>query len=155
MSRIDFYHLLFLPLDRALPKLLEKVVGAGHRAVVLAGSSQRVAHLDDLLWTYEADSWLPHGTARLGQAERQPIWLTDVEENPNSADVLLLLDGVVPRSFEGNTRCLDLFDGRDEAALQGARERWVRWKAEGHLLIYNQQTEKGGWVEKARTDTGG
>jgi len=151
LSRIDFYHLLYLPLERALPKLLEKALAAGHRIVVRADGSARLQHLDEMLWTYEADSWLPHGTARQGLAERQPIWLTDTEENPNGADILVLLDGMRPRNFDGYARCLDLFDGRDEIAVTHARERWARWKADGHLLIYNQQTEKGGWVEKART----
>ncbi len=154
MTRIGFYHLQRWPLEQALPKLLEKAMSAGHRSVVLASSAERVAALDAHLWTYDPASWLPHGTARDGEAERQPVWLTAVEENPNGADVLVLVDGATPRDVAGYARCLDLFDGNDDAALAAARERWRRWKDEGHDLVYYQQSEGGGWVEKARTGGG-
>lgn len=150
MSRIGFYHLQRWPLDKALPVLLEKVLASGLRAVVLAGSAERVAHLDGLLWTYDSASWLPHGSARDGDSELQPIWLTDRDENPNGAQVLVMVDGVAPARLDGFQRCLDLFDGNDDDAVAAARRRWKAWKDGGHELVYYQQGAGGGWVEKAR-----
>ena len=66
MTEIAFYHLEKSPLEQVLPKLLEKTLGAGKRALVLAGSEQRVEALAGLLWTYEQGSWLPHGTEQDG-----------------------------------------------------------------------------------------
>ncbi len=146
--RIGFYHLTALPLEQALPRLLDKILAAGHRVVVMAGSEARRDDLDDLLWTWKADSWLPHGTARDGDGADQPIWLTAGEDNPNQADVLVLTDGVVPAALEGYNRCLTLFDGRDEALVAEARRQWSAWKTQGHVLTYYQQSEQGGWVEK-------
>ncbi len=150
MTQVGFYHLLRLPLEQALPRLLEKALAAGLRVVVLAGSAERVAYLDDRLWTYADESWLPHGSARDGDAESQPVWLTDREENPNGASVLIVCDGAEPARIGDWARCLDLFDGNDPDAVQAARERWKRRKAEGQELVYYQQTERGGWEEKAR-----
>lgn len=150
MTRINFYHLQRSPLEKALPALLEKVLAAGLRAVVMAGSPERVAHLDVLLWTYDPASWLPHGTARNGDAELQPVWLTDKDENPNGAHVLIMLDGAAPADLTAFQRCLDMFDGNDPDAVDAARRRWKAWKDAGHELLYHQQTENGGWVEKAR-----
>lgn len=150
MTQIGFYHLTRLALDQALPRLLEKAAAAGLKVVVMAGSSERVEHLNGLLWTYSEESWLPHGTAADGEAALQPIWLTDQDENPNGATVLVLCDGVMPADMAAYARCLDLFDGRDDEAVQAARTRWKTWKAEGHELVYYQQTERGGWEEKAR-----
>ncbi|MBT4701302.1 MAG: DNA polymerase III subunit chi, partial [Rhodospirillaceae bacterium] len=62
MTSVAFYHLQKWPLDRALPKLLEKTVEAGKRAIVMAGSDDKIEALNGLLWTYENDSWLPHGS---------------------------------------------------------------------------------------------
>lgn len=151
MSQIGFYHLLRLPLEQALPRLLDKALAAGHRVVVLAGSAERVEYLNGLLWTYDPESWLPHGSARDGDAASHPIWLTDRDENPNGADVLVMCDGAASDRVADFTRCLDLFDGNDTHAVQAARERWKRWKAEGHQLVYYQQSPSGGWEEKART----
>ncbi len=152
MTRIGFYHLQRWPLDRALPALLEKVLASGLRAVVLAGTAERVAHLDGLLWTYAPESWLPHGTARDGDAELQPVWLTDKDENPNHAQVLVMVDGAAPADLGGFERCLDMFDGNDDDAVAAARRRWKGWKDAGFELVYHQQTETGGWVEKARAN---
>jgi DNA polymerase-3 subunit chi len=150
VAQVGFYHLQRQPLDQALPRLLEKALAAGYRILVRVGSAERVASLDDRLWTYADDSWLPHGSARDGDAERQPVWLTDHEENPNGATLLVVCDGAAPAGLAGYERCLDLFDGNDDEAVTAARSRWRQWKDEGHTLVYYQQTPDGGWQEKAR-----
>lgn len=145
--RVDFYHLQTWPLEKALPPLLERALGAGFRAVVLAASDERVEALASLLWTFRADSWLPHGTLKDGQAVDQPIWLGTRDENPNGANLMVLTDGMATAQ-NGFDRCLDVFDGNDPDALAGARTRWKDAKAQGHELHYWQQTEAG-WQEKA------
>lgn len=149
MADVDFYHLTASSLDEALPKLLEKLLSSGARGVVLAGSKERAEHLDALFWTYRPDAFLPHGGARDGHAADQPIWLTDKDENPNGATILVLIDGRVPATLDGYQRCLDLFDGRDEDALAAARARWQSFKAQGHALTYWSQTPEGGWRKTA------
>ncbi|WP_374443582.1 DNA polymerase III subunit chi [Stella sp.] len=145
MTEIGFYHLTRTPLERALPRLLEKVAGSGRRAVVLTGSEERAEALNALLWTYDPGSFLPHGTARDGNPGEQPIWLTPQDENPNGATVLVLVDGMVSARLDAYERCLDLFDGNDPDAVAAARERWREAKQAGHALTYWQQTDQGGW----------
>jgi DNA polymerase-3 subunit chi len=147
VTEIGFYHLLATPLERALPRLLELGLKAGFRIVVLAGSPERVEHLDAVLWSYDDASFLPHGSRRDGRPERQPVWLSDSDENPNRADMLVLTDGAVSSRLAEYRRCLDLFDGNDETALAAARERWRRAKEAGHALTYWQQTATG-WAKK-------
>jgi DNA polymerase III subunit chi len=147
MTEVGFYHLLTMPLERALPRLLELGLKAGFRVVVLAGSPERVEHLDAALWSYDDASFLPHGSRRDGRPERQPIWLTESDENPNQADMLVLTDGAGSARLAEYRRCLDLFDGNDEAALAAARERWRGAKEAGHALTYWQQTATG-WAKK-------
>jgi DNA polymerase-3 subunit chi len=148
MAEVGFYHLLSTPLERALPRLLERAVGQGHRVVVQAGSPERVEHLNALLWTYDESGFLPHGSARDGNPVAQPIWLTHEVENPNGASILFLVDGVAADDLSGFTRCLDLFDGNNPDAVQAARSRWRTASAAGHTLTYWQQTKKG-WEKKA------
>jgi DNA polymerase-3 subunit chi len=148
MTEVGFYHLTRTPLERALPKLLERVLANGMRAVVMAGSAERVAALDAALWTYEQLSFLPHGSARDGEAQSQPIWLTTDDENPNGAQVLVLTDGAASEHVGEFVRCLDMFDGRDPEAVQAARGRWKGFKDAGHALAYWQQNEAGGWEKR-------
>ncbi|QLH38492.1 MAG: DNA polymerase III subunit chi [Defluviicoccus sp.] len=149
MTDVAFYHLQRSPLEDALPKLLEKTLVAGKRAVVLAGSTERVEALAAHLWIYRPDSWLPHGTAVDGSPEDQPVWLTERDENPNGAAFLFLTDGADSPSVAAFERCFDLFDGNDPAAVAAARGRWQARKAEGHAVTYWQQGERGGWERKA------
>ncbi len=148
MTDISFYHLLHTPLERALPKLLEKVLQSGARAVVRTGSSDRAEAVSGALWTFDPASFLPHGTVRDGSPEEQPIWVTPDDENPNGANILVLADGMRASGFDGYDRCLEMFDGRDEAAVAEARARWRKYKADGHTLTYWQQTESGGWGKR-------
>src|SRR3546814_5168917 len=86
MTEVRFYHMTRTPLDQALPKMLERTLERGQRAVVRAGSEARVEALLARLWTYHDRSFLPHGTVKDGRAERQPVWLTVADdEAPNDA----------------------------------------------------------------------
>ncbi|MEI8393314.1 MAG: DNA polymerase III subunit chi [Rhodospirillaceae bacterium] len=151
MTEIRFYHLQRKSLDQALPPLLEKVLERGWRAVVLAGSEQRVEALNLLLWTANPASFLPHGSRRDGSPAEQPIWLTTEAENPNLANVLILTDGAETdcSTLPGITLVCDLFDGNDAEAVAAARRRWRTCKAAGHDLTYWQQSPGGGWERKA------
>ncbi len=91
-TEVNFYHLTRSSLEDTLPRLLSKTLQAGERAVVLLGSAERVDALNTHLWTYDPDGFLPHGAARDGEADRQPIWLTHLDENPNGAAFLFVAD---------------------------------------------------------------
>ncbi len=147
MAEIRFYHLQRQRLEDALPALLEKARERGHRIVVQAGSPERVKALDALLWTYRPETFLAHGSGPAASAPDQPIWLTAHEENPNTADVLILVDGAAadPAPY---TLCCELFDGNDAAAVGEARQRWTRYKTAGHAITYWQQGERG-WEKRA------
>jgi DNA polymerase III subunit chi len=148
MAEIGFYHLTRTGPDAALPQLLGRTLAAGQRAVLLCGDAERVAALDASLWLCDEPDWLPHGTAASGHAEMQPIWLTTVDEAPNGARFIFLLDGTTSARLDAFDRVFDLFDGSDEAALAAARLRWKAAKAAGHALTYWQQTPRG-WEKKA------
>lgn len=148
MTDVSFYHLQRQPLEQALPKLLERVQAAGLRAVVLADSRERIDALSTRLWTYDPGSFLAHGSAKDGTPEDQPIFLTDEEENPNGATVLVTVDEREPGYVGSFDRCLDMFNGNDPASVERARDRWRAYKAAGHTVTYWQQSEAGKWEEK-------
>ncbi|WP_448206611.1 DNA polymerase III subunit chi [Azospirillum sp. sgz302134] len=149
MTEVRFYHLQRRTLEQALPKILEKVLERNWRAVVLAGSPERVDALNQHLWTYDPAGFLPHGSARDGFADQQPVWLTADDENPNGATVLVQVDGVTSDSLSTYDLVCDLFDGNDEEAVMAARDRWKACKAAGHALTYWQQNDRGGWDKRA------
>jgi DNA polymerase-3 subunit chi len=149
MTEVLFYHLDRQPLERVLPDLLEKCLERGWRAVVQVGSEERRDAIDAHLWTYREEAFLPHGTVKDGLPEAQPIWLTTGPENPNSATVRFLADGVEMAEVTAYKRVVVLFDGNDGDAVQRARAAWKSVKAGGHEVTYWQQSERGRWEKKA------
>jgi DNA polymerase-3 subunit chi len=147
MAELWFYHLERSELERALPPLLEKCLQRGWRALVRAGSPERLEHLDEAIWTFRDDSFVPH--AREGDPARQPVWLTIEGGNPNGAQALFLVDGAEPGDLAGFERACLMFDGRDEAALQLARSRWKEAKAAGVSASYWKETGDGRWEKQA------
>lgn len=143
-----FYHLERTGLDQALPELLEKTLARGWKAVVRAREAARVEHLDGWLWSYRDESFLPHAPDGEPAAERQPILITTGFANANGAEALFLVDGAEAGELQGYTRCVVLFDGRDEAALAAARAQWSQVKGKGHPVSYWKQQARG-WEKQA------
>ena len=71
-TEVLFYHLERQGLEKVLPSLVEKTLERGWRAVVQAGSHERLAAIDLALWTYKEDSFLAHGTPRTGTPPSSP-----------------------------------------------------------------------------------
>ena len=154
MTEIRFYHLQRRKPEEALPGLLEEALAQGAEVVVQATAPERVEALDERLWTYADHSFLPHGTARDGEAETQPIYLTAGDDNPNGARLRILIGGAraapLLESQPGvYDRLVILFDGADDAARAAARMQWAELKAAGHAPSYWREDDAGGW-EKGR-----
>jgi len=149
MTDIRFYHLQTQTLEQALPKLLMKAYGTEKKIVVKAADDKQVEALNQLLWTFHPNVFLPHGSKKDGYAELQPIWLTDRDENPNKGEILILTNGTQSENLADYEMCCDMFNGFDDSSVKAARTRWKAHKDAGHNLTYWQQTDQGGWEQKA------
>jgi len=149
MTEIQFYHLTSSPLERALPKLLEKAVQGGFKVLVLMESEEKTEWMNNLLWTYDPASFLPHGTAKDGYETLQPVYLTAKDENPNFADLMVVTNNTAQDVKDNFRRMLDIFDGNDETATSRARARWKQYQSDGHNVSYIKQNAAGGWEKQA------
>lgn len=150
MAEILFYRVAGAPLEAVLPDLLEKSLLRGWRVLVRAGTEAGVSFLDEMLWTWRDDAFLPHGTAAGGAAARQPILITAGREDANRADVLMLTLGAraeVDEMARFRRTCL-VFDAEDAAAVDAARADWRAVSAAGLPAKYWAR-EDGRWAQKA------
>ena len=154
---IVFYQLTVSPLEKVLPKLLEKAYAQGLRSVVLS-NEERLKTLDVSLWTYSSGAFLPHAIASsLEDAKSvefdamQPILLTSRLCNPNGASLLVLTQEKLQETLEellngssSFTKCLYLNDGEGvtEADIQNFQNQFVAKKMR---VIHWKQTVKGEW----------
>ncbi len=146
---ISFYQLNAGTLEQALAKLLPKIYGQGLRCCVVLPHEERVEAVNTSLWTLGHGSFLPHGSAKDGPAENQPIWLTSRVENPNQAQVLILglsgFEHALSPSFE---RCLIFFDGHDTHQISQAQLAWETYQKSNHDLVLWHQEKTGEWTKK-------
>ncbi len=147
MSEILFYHLESQPLERVLPVLVEKSLERGWKVVVETSSDERAEAIDNMLWTYRDDSFLPHARAGGSEDAVQPVLITTRPHNPNGAQVRFFVDRAVPQTGEGYERIVFMFSGRDPDAVTEARTAWRALK-DGNAVTYWQQEPNGRWVKK-------
>ena len=152
MTEINFYQLQQSPLEKTLPKLLEKIYDGKMKTVVLIENEEKLKEIDAQLWSYSQSSFLPHGCEKDGFEKDHPIWLTTRLENPNDASVLVVIEGEEVKNFTSFQKCLNLFNGYDEGAVRRARQRWQSYRQQGHSLTYWFQDPKGAWQKKDISD---
>jgi DNA polymerase-3 subunit chi len=150
VTEVLFYQLQGHSLEKVLPMLLEKSLERGWRVAVQASSQERIEALDQYLWTFREDSFLPHACDRDGDAALQPVLLTLSADNRNAAQVRFLIDGVpMPDDAASYLRIISIFDGEDLEAVATARARWTDSKAKGFDVTYWQADPQGRWQRQA------
>ncbi len=154
MTEIRFYHLHRKSVEQALPELIDRAYARGHRILVRLPHEDAVARLNESLWTFRPESFLPHGTATDSKdadfAQANPIWLTTTSnDNPNKADVLIVTSGMPTPDMESYALCCDILDGQDQTQIEQGRVRWKQYKEAGHSITYWQQNDAGKWEQKA------
>ena len=135
MPRADFY-LIAKPRFREEPLLLvcelvRKAHDANLSTLVLARDLDQAEALDELLWAFDDDAYIPHQIAGDDEDDLAPVLIAtpdmDVALRPL---VLNLRDAAVEGTFE---RVLEVVPA-DDSAREPLRERWKQYKARGFAV---------------------
>lgn len=133
MPRIDFYVLPDQKENgRALLacRLADKAYGLGHTVYVFTASEAQAAALDDLLWTFRQDSFVPHERYPLVGEEGSPVLVGTAAPATVEAQVLINLADALPEGFERYERVIELVDQHPEVLAQ-SRERFRQYREQG------------------------
>ncbi len=145
--QVDFYHLTVTPLERVLPQIAEKVLAGDGRLLLVDADDTRRSALDRLLWTYSADSFLPHAPIGGENDDAQPILLAPDMNAANGARNIALADGEWRDDALDFDRAFHFFD---DDAIKPAR---AAWKAladrDGVERRYWKQNDAGRWEQAA------
>ena len=133
MARADFY-LIDKPRFREEPLLLvcelaRKAFDAGIPTLVLARDTAQAEAIDDLMWSFDPDAYLPHQIAGSDdEDELTPILILAPDTDfPMRPMVINLRDAAVEGDFE---RVLEVVPA-DPAARAPLRERWKQYQTRG------------------------
>jgi DNA polymerase-3 subunit chi len=149
MAEMRFYHHQGSSLDAVLPALIEKSLERGWRVIVQTATQERLEALDQHLWVYRDDSFLPHGTDREREPGLQPVLLTLSSDNLNAAQVRFLVDGAPMPEHPADYLRVVVMVGGDPEAVAAARQYWMSAKERNLDVSYWQTDGIGRWQRKA------
>jgi DNA polymerase-3 subunit chi len=136
MPRIDFYILEETSAQARLAlacRLIEKAHKNRHRVYINTSTPAQAHQLDELLWTYRDDSFLPHNLYGEGPEPAPPIQIGCQLEPSKHRDILLNLSDEIPVYFTQFNRILEIVS--NEPTLQNiGREHYRHYRASGHEI---------------------
>ncbi|HZS80859.1 MAG TPA: DNA polymerase III subunit chi [Herbaspirillum sp.] len=135
MTRIDFHSNVANRFAYAC-RLVRKARAARCRIVLFCKDRSELAQLDQLLWTFSEQDFLPHVHAGDPLAVQTPIILTDSETVvlPHH-HVLINLSGDTPEHFARFERMIEVISP-DEADKTAGRNRYRSYKELGYPLSH-------------------
>jgi DNA polymerase-3 subunit chi len=131
MSRVE-YHVIRAPARVTTPMLVCRLTQEHHRAgrsvYIRTADGSQAAKLDDLLWTFDQGSFIPH---RLASDARIPAPVVIGEQPPDEPpQVLVNLARDIPANCERFPAIVEVVDP-DPGETQAARERYRRYRELG------------------------
>jgi DNA polymerase-3 subunit chi len=116
--RVDFYLLTDNQpeaVDWVACRLLEKAYLRGHKVFVSCESQDKAERLDELLWTYKDDSFIPHNLQGEGPEPPPPVHISYGSEPRGFHDILLNMATTVPSYFSQFRRVIEIVSANDIA----------------------------------------
>jgi len=126
MPQVDFYILQTpnpLEKERLACKLAEKAWQQNYRVFIYAESSTHAQQLDNLLWTFRQDSFIPHEIYIDSVQSTMPIYIGYGSRIATEMTALINLTDTVPNFFFQYQRIAEIVENTETAKSLG-RERY-------------------------------
>lgn len=132
MTRIDFYQLnpARHRYDQVVCQLCQKAYDSQQPTLLLTRDPQQSQHLDQKLWTFRDDSFVPHDSEEV-EGLVTPILIHDDPDPGSNRQLLINLSTTVPIYFAQFERVIELVT---EDNRQQAREHYGFYKERGYPL---------------------
>ena len=136
MTEVDFYLLKDNSARSRVQfacRLADKVYRLGNRVFIHTESADQTRQLDDLLWTFQQNSFVPHGIYQDDQDNSPPVQLAHDAEPGAGNQVLINLATDVPVFFSRFERVAELVNDYADIRQQ-SRKRYSFYKDRGYPL---------------------
>lgn len=134
MARADFYILNgSTPVARFCCTIAGKAFAQGNSVCIAAADRNEAAQLDDLLWTFQDISFLPHACADVA-APDTPIVIGWPGAQMPSADVLINLTAEIPDTVADYERIVEII-ADEPVSRDSGRERYKVYRGRGYEMF--------------------
>ena len=135
MARVDFYLLKEGDVRQrgvAICRLANKAFLQGMTSFVYTRDTAESENLDALMWTFQADSFIPHTQEKIEFDAHWPVAIHHTAPQ-KKFDVLITLVDIIPPFSDQFARIVEVI-GSDDADKKNARERYRLYRERGHEL---------------------
>lgn len=139
MSSVDFYEVKAPRWELVLCRHVETAYEAGERVYVRCSSEALARHVDELLWTFREDSFVPHGLWPGAGELKDPVAVGWHPGNPNRASRLVLAGAGEPDELSRYERATDFVPVADAALTGAARARYRAFRGRGHEVAFHSE----------------
>ncbi|MFT6433470.1 MAG: DNA polymerase-3 subunit chi [Candidatus Azotimanducaceae bacterium] len=138
MTKIDFYQIENgeAPLLFSC-RLIAKIYRMGHQVHIHAESDAQAEEIDNLLWSFRPESFIPHMLDNVAEIAPVRIGCSNMNEPSTHQEVLVNLSGAVPDFFSRFERVAEVVP-LDENSRDAARENFRFYKDRGYEIKYNK-----------------
>ena len=108
---------------KSIAPLLLKIIGEKKRVFIFCQNKLQIQEIDSALWHYGRNKFIPHSTIFDNEFDpkRQPVFISDKEDNLNSADFLLFIDQPSEAFIKKFSRVFYFFEeGKNSATIKSA-----------------------------------
>ena len=127
--------------------LIEKLYIKDNRILVFCADQETVEIIDDYLWTFKDDGFIPHTIKKSNNDLVYPIFITTRISEEHNHNVLLVLNGALIREQQWKkfSKVYYFFDNQDKKENENARYMWKRFYSLNVVCKY-WINKKNKWV---------
>lgn len=115
-------------------RLVDKAWQQNRKVLVQAGGRAEAEAVDELLWSFRAESFIPHHLVGDGPTPPPPVRIGWEDSLPgDSRDILINLGAGIPAGFERFQRVIEIVAGTD-AEREQARDHWREYRRLGYTV---------------------
>lgn len=134
MTRVDFYILSSnTSQDRFACVVANKAWETGNNVYIHTDNRETAELLDNMLWTFNDISFLPHGLYERDNQENIPVLIGWNEQSPVICQVMINLTENIPAIADQFPRIIEIVTGNDQDR-QSARNRYRNYRDRGYEL---------------------
>ena len=147
LEKAFFYKSSHRDVVRDIAWLTESIFKKNNRIVIFCTDQETAEVVDDFIWSYRDDSFIPHSIKKHRETSLDPILVTTDLDGSYEHNVLLALNGVLikEKDWQRFAKVYYFFDDQDSREKENAR---AMWKSFSSLAVNCKYwiNEKNKWV---------
>jgi DNA polymerase-3 subunit chi len=140
MTEVTFVEVTASRMEMRACEIAEHTCAQGDRLQIIAMDEEQAARLDDLLWTYKPDNFVPHGLWKsMDNESAHPVVITTRKEQVPGIASLLTMDYCPVEMVRQFSTVIHVVVVDNQERLEASRRYWTLLKDAGFSLRHQSR----------------